>query len=481
MDSRMENTESSKPKQNSSSTKWLQIALLVAFLLAALLTAYLTFRTVRDFVTSWELTSLPGIKLTDATSTPDASGAIAVSDPNTPLQAPNGPTPAPWDGAKRVTVLLMGLDARDWETGQGPPRTDTMVLLTIDPINRTAGMLSIPRDLWVNIPGFNYGRINTAYQLGEAYKLPGGGPQLAMDTVEELLGVPIDYYAQIDFSAFVNFIDEIDGVKVDVPAKITIDPLGDDNTKNLKPGRQVLTGELALAYARARHTEGGDFDRAKRTQQVILGIRNQIVSFDMLPKLIARAPALYQQLSSGIHTNLNLDQTIKLAWLASQIPEDKIKNGIISPPDQVSFAVSPDGTQQVLKPITEKIRILRDEIFTDTGPASPAAANMDPAELMKAEGAKVTVLNGSYTPGLAARTSDYLKTLGVNVINADNAQKLAPNTEIIYYTGKPYTAKYLMDLMKVNKLNIHYTQDPNSASDVVIILGDDWVRNNSMP
>jgi hypothetical protein len=176
-----------------------------------------------------------------------------------------------------------------------------------------------------------------------------------------------------------------------------------------------------------------------------------------------------------------LDQTIKLAWLASQIPEDKIKKGIISPPDQVSFAVSPDGTQQVLKPITEKIRILRDEIFTDTGPASPAVANMDPVELMKAEGAKVTVLNGSYTPGLAARTSDYLKSLGVNVINADNAQKLATNTEIIYYTGKPYTVKYLMDLMKVNPLFIHYTQDPNSASDVVIVLGDDWVRNNSMP
>jgi LCP family protein required for cell wall assembly len=90
-----------------------------------------------------------------------------------------------------------------------------------------------------------------------------------MDTVEELLGVPIDYYAQIDFSAFVRFIDEIGGVKIDVPEKIVVDPLGDNNSKTLKPGRQTLPGDLALAYARARKTEGGDFDRAQRQQQVI--------------------------------------------------------------------------------------------------------------------------------------------------------------------------------------------------------------------
>jgi LCP family protein required for cell wall assembly len=453
---------------------------LVAFLIAAVLTAYLAFIAVRDFVTSWELTSLPGVSIHDATPTPDASGVVI--DPEVPLQPVGGPTPVPWDGAKRVTLLVMGLDYRDWAAGEGPPRTDTMILFTIDPINQTAGMLSIPRDLWVNIPGgFSYGRINTAYQLGEAYQLPGGGPTLAMKTVEELLGVPIDYYAQIDFGAFVRFIDEIGGVKVDVPEKITIDPLGDDNIKTLKPGVQTLPGELALAYARARKTEGGDFDRAQRQQQVILGIRNQIVRFDQLPRLIAKSGALYSELSSGVHTNLSLDQSIRLAWLASQIPEDKIKRGIIGPPKQVSFATSPDGTQQVLKPITDQIRLLRDEIFTETGPASPAAASMDPTELVQAEAARISILNGTTTPGLAARTSEYLRSLGITVAAEDNAQNAAAYTEITFYTGKPYTVKYLVDLMQIEGIRIHHLYDPASPVDVAVTLGEDWTRNNPMP
>jgi len=461
----------------------LRIGLLVAFVIAAGLTAYLTYSAVRDLVTSWELTSLPGITVHDATPTPsDVLGTV--TSPDVPLQAPSGPQPIPWDGASRVTLLLMGLDYRDLETNQGPPRTDTMILFSIDPINHTAGMLSIPRDLWVNIPGgFDYGRINTAYQLGEAYKLPGGGPQLAMDTVEELLGVPIDYYAQIDFKAFERFIDEIGGVKLDIPEKMVVDPLGDNNTKTLKPGVQVLPGDLALAYARARKTEGGDFDRAQRQQQVILAIRNRILNFNMLPTLIAKSGILYNELSSGIHTNLTLDESIKLAWLASQIPEDQIRKGIISPPDQVSLytAVGSDGQpQQVLKPITENIRILRDEIFTDTGPTSPVASGLDPKSLLETEAARVSVLNGTYTPGLAGLTQEYLQSQGVNVTETDNAQQVTTYTEITYYTGKPYTVQYLVDLMKIDKIRIYYFNDPAHNVDIEVTLGTTWANDNPM-
>ena len=468
-------------KTRLQSQAWLKIVLMIAFLVAVALTAYFTFIAVRDFVTAWRMTSLPGVSILDPTSTPDASGVIR--NPSEPMQPLGGPTPPPWDGANRVTMLLMGLDYRDWAEGEGPPRTDTMILFTLDPLGRTAGILSIPRDLWVNIPGgYKYGRINTAYQLGEAYKYPdGGGPGLAMATVEELLGVPIDFYAQIDFNAFVQFIDEIGGVKIDVPENMKIDPLGDNNTYRLKKGRQTLPGNLALAYARARYTEGGDFDRAQRQQQVIMAIRDRMLEVDNLPRLISRAPALYNELSSGIHTNMNLDQAIRLAWLASQIPEENIKKGIIGPPDQVTFATSPDGSQQVLKPITDKIRLLRDEIFSVTSPASPLATTMSLEELAKLEGAKVSVLNGSYTPGLAARTSDYLKTLGINVVVTDNAQQLTSLTEITYYNGKPYTLKYLVEQMKINPNRIFHFFDPASVVDLTITLGDDWANNNPMP
>jgi LCP family protein required for cell wall assembly len=379
-----------------------------------------------------------------------------------------------------VTVLVMGLDYRDWKAGEGAPRTDTMILLTLDPLSRTAGMMSIPRDLWVNIPGFEYGRINTAYSLGIIYEVPGGGPALAMAAVEELLGVPIDYYAQVDFGAFVRFIDEIGGVKIDVPERIIIDPLGDNNTKTLQPGVQTLPGDLALAYARARKTEGGDFDRAQRQQQVIMAMRNRIASRDTLPTLITKAPQLYQEIASGVNTNLSLEQAIQLAWLAQQIPAENIHRGVIAPPEQVLLVTTVEG-DQVLKPIADKIRETRDAVFFGSEPISPLAASQPPLDLAIAESSRLSVLNGSTTAGIAARTSEFLQSQGLSIGEAGNAEQLYTNTTIFDYTGKPYTVKYLMELMSVQPTRLFSRYDPTSQVDVVIILGTDWAASNPMP
>jgi polyisoprenyl-teichoic acid--peptidoglycan teichoic acid transferase len=457
----------------------LRIALLVGFLCVALLTAFLTFVSVRDFVSTWQITNLPGISVREPSPTQDVMSNLPPVE-GVESEPAVGPTPPPWDGANRVNMLIMGLDYRDWEAGEGPPRTDTMILLTVDPVNRTAGMLSVPRDLWVNIPGFDYGRINTAYQLGEAYKMVGGGPQIASDTVEELLGVNIDYYAQIDFGAFIRFIDEIGGVEVDITEDLKLDPLGDGNIKRIKPGHYNLPGELALAYVRLRKTEGGDFDRSERQQQVILSIRNRILEYDMLPLLISKAPELYGDLSAGVHTNLNLDDAIKLAWLAIQIPEESIKRGAIGS-DHIAFAQSPDGSQQVLKPLTEKIRALRDEIFTDTGPASPLVDTMALADLVREENARVSVLNASSVSGLAARTTDYLKSQGINVVETGNAAQISTTTTITFFTGKPYTLRFLVDLMAINPFRIRHLYDPAKPADIEIILGDDWAQSGKLP
>jgi len=476
----MEHNETPKTSKTTRRLTW---ALLIAFLIAALITAYFTFIAVRDFVLSWEMTSLPGIALNPSkpTSTPNAAGVV-IPDAQTPLQAPDtGPVPEPWDGASRVSLLLMGLDYRDWAAGEGAPRTDTMILLTIDPLARTAGILSIPRDLWVVIPGgFDYGRINGAYRLGETYKYPdGGGPGLAMATVEGLLGVPIDYYAQIDFGAFVRFIDEIGGITVDIKEKMKVDPLGDNNVKTLRPGRQTLDGELALAYARTRKSEGGDFDRSLRQQEVIMAIRERMLESKNLPNLIAKAPLLYQELSAGVKTNLTLDQAIRLAWLASQVPKENIKSGAIGPPDQVLLAKSPEG-DDVLKPIADKIRGLRDSIFFTQGPASPVAS-WSSAQVIDTEDAKVKILNGTATAGLAARTTDFLVGQGFNITETGNADQVYGGTTLYDYTGKPYTLKYLAETMAVDPNRIYSRYDPTSPVDVVVILGNDWAASNTMP
>jgi LCP family protein required for cell wall assembly len=469
------------PKQSKRS---LRPILILVYAVLVIAVAFFAFNFVRGLVTSWELTGLPGITIRQPTATAEEGAAEAPVD--MPVSAPpsEGPQPVPWDGASRVTLLVMGLDYRTWVSEQGPPLTDTMIVLTVDPVSKTAGMLSVPRDLWVNRPGgFGYGRINTAYRVGEANKLPGGGPGLAMATVEELLGVSVDYYALVEFNAFERFIDEIGGVKIDVPEKIQVDPLGDNNTKTLKPGRQTLPGDLALAYVRARKGAGDDFGRSDRQQQVILAIRDRIVDFQMLPQLVARSGSLYDELSSGIHTNLSLDQVIRLAWLGLQIPEENVRRGAIAPPDKVTFATvnGEEGPMDVLKPIPDKIRLLRDEIFTETGAIGPAKLDMDQAEKLKAEGAKVSVLNGSYTPGLAARTAEYLGSQGLNVTVVDNSPNLVTYTEVTYFTGKPYTVKYLVDLMQIGEYQIHYQNVPDSPVDVVVKLGDVWANHNPMP
>lgn len=451
--------------------------------------AWVTYNQVSDLVASWSMTSLPGVAISEPTPIPDmgeeASGAEPVeaapesSSPTTAM----GPQPEPWDDASRVNVLIIGLDYSDWRGDSGPPLSDTMIVLSLDPLTKTAGMLSIPRDLWVSIPGFDHGKINTAYQLGEAYKLPNGGPGLALATVEQFLGVPIQYYAQIDFEAFVYFVDQLKGVKIEVPNEIWIDIYGDNRGKiMLKTGVQTLSGEYALAYARARNSQGGDFDRSARQQQVIMGIRRRILEFDILPSLIQNAPDIYQHVSDSINTNLTLDQVIKLAWLAMEVDTGDIKSGIIAPPDQVIFGKSPDGLD-ILKPIPDQIRILRDEIFATSQTAGPLAYDgKEPIDLMVEEGARIKLLNGTSVPGLAGRTGEYLQSLGVNVAAVGDADGTGySNTSIYDYTGNPYTLIYMSQLFGMTAFNIHGRYDNPSDVDITIILGANWANNNPMP
>jgi len=389
-------------------------------------------------------------------------------------------TLVPWEGADRVTLLLLGLDFRDWSTNERASRSDTMILVTLDPQTKSAGILSIPRDLWVSIPGFKHGKINTAYYLGDAYQLPGGGPALAVKTVEQFLGVPINYYAQIDFQAFVRFIDEIGGVEVDVPEPLSIDLLGTGfkTKKKLEPGRQVLPGEWALAYARARYTEGGDFDRAKRQQQVIMGIRDRILTFDMLPSLVVKAPTLFKELSSGVRTNLSLDDAIKLAVLSQSVNEGEIKRGIINK-DNVFFGSSPDGLS-ILIPIPDDIHNLRDEIFATTGILSPQTPG-NVHDQMKAEAAKVSLYNGSGVAGLAVRGAEFLRSQGVNIVQAGDASESYSLTTIIDHTGNPFVIKFLVDLLKIPTGKIQIQFEPNSSADVEIYLGADVIQKNLIP
>jgi len=464
----------------------------IIFWVFALALAVAAFFFTRGVVTCWSATRLPGMAPASCGTTTHLNGPvlneegtpIATSEvenlPPPPVNIPSAELPPPWDGASRVNILFLGLDERDWALGLGAPRSDTMILFTIDPLTKSAGMISIPRDLWVNIPGFGYSRINTAYSSGEGNKLPGGGPALAMKTVENLLGVPIQYYAQVDFHAFEEAIDAMGGLYICIPEPIQVSVIGKTNKVKIKAGCQVLPGYLVLGYARNRKTQGGDIDRAQRQQLVIMALRDQVFNPANFPKMVAIAPKVYKEASAGLRTNLSFDDAMRLGSLMAQIPPENIKHGIIDYTMGSLNNVTLGGENaSILKPFPDKIRELRDQIFG--GAISPLAQG-EPAALMQADGARVRVLNGSFTPNLEYNTGNYLLSLGVPVTEVGPADRAYDRTVIVLYSPKLYMLKYLQAVFGVtSSLQIRIRPDPASTVDVEVRLGNDWANNNPMP
>jgi polyisoprenyl-teichoic acid--peptidoglycan teichoic acid transferase len=378
-----------------------------------------------------------------------------------------------WEGKNRVSILLMGVDQRCEETG--PTHTDSMMVLTIDPVGLSAAVLSLPRDLWVEIPDFGVDRINQANYLGEIYEYPGGGQALAVQTVEALLGVPIDYYVAVNFDAFVKVVDLIGGIDIDVPEAID-DPSYPDRCYGYDPfsiqaGKQHLDGEAALKYARTRATFGGDVDRAGRQQAVILAVREQVFNLNSLPQFIAQAPQLWQTTQENVRTNMTLDEAIQLALLAQDIPRGSIQTAVLDF-NYVYNETTPDG-RQVLVPVRDNIRQLRNQLFAPPVIPTPVIENL-PA-LMAAEQARVAVVNGTAEFGLAASTQEYLQSFGVTITEIGNADASTYLTsQIITYGSYPNTSRYLTQLMHVPPLNVSSGTNPDGDYDILIIIGNDW-------
>lgn len=449
----------------------------------------------RGLVTCWTLTPLAGDPpascgtVAEGLNGPNLTNSEGSPVPNVedlppPIAIPESDLPPAWDGASRINILIIGLDFRDWVAGEGAPRSDTMIVLTVDPLTKQAGILSIPRDLWVNIPGFGYSRINTAYSSGEGAKLPGGGPELARKTVEQLLGVPIQYYAQVDFYTFVEFIDLIGGIEIYNDENLRLDPVGEgkDKIRLTCCGMRTLNGERALAYARFRKDKEGDIARANRQQKVILGIRNKVLSPENFPVLVGQAQQFYEKLSAGVHTNMPFDVALRLGVLARDIPVESIQHGVIDY-SMVALADTTLGGEKasVMKPLPDKIRELRDQIFSG-GAVSPLAAQSDLATMMREDAARVRVLNGSVVGGLESTTGQFLATQGMQVTEMGPADGGYNSTVIVLYSPKLYTMKYFQSLFGItDSARIWISPNPASTVDVEIRLGNDWANNNPMP
>ncbi|MHB0871435.1 MAG: LCP family protein [Chloroflexota bacterium] len=247
----------------------------------------------------------------------------------------------------RLTILLLGIDQKEWEREE-PARSDSIIVVSIDPESKRVAMISIPRDLYVEIPGFGFDRINAANAFGDANGYPGGGPALAMDTIEHNFGLHIDYYARIDFQGFQRLVDSLGGVTVNVERPIydthyPADPARGYTTISIPAGVQQMDGRVALQYARSRFTEN-DFGRARRQQILLMAIRDRAMQIDAIPKL----PALLGTMMDMAETNVPLQESMRLARLANDIDQNRVRTLVID--DNLATPFTGEGGAYLLEP-----------------------------------------------------------------------------------------------------------------------------------
>jgi LCP family protein required for cell wall assembly len=423
----------------------------VTLIAMGLYLGYRAYTTIRALAAHTQFRSIPFIRVPDAERrSPDQrnpeAGPGSESKPQpraTPLEIyPD------IESLERVNILVLGIDQRP-----GEPiacRTDTMILVSVNPKDMTASLLSIPRDLWVPIrhPKHPEDRINTAHYWGEVENYPGGGPELAKDTVQYNFGVPVHYYLRINFSGFEQIIDRIGGIEIDVPVTIhdTLYPAPDLSymTFHIDAGRQFLDGATALKYARTRQGGGdGDFTRMQRQQQVILAIRDRVLSLPNLPQLLPQLPQLYRDMGDSIETDIPPQMMFTLAMWGQRIKGESIRMETIDRRMTYDFWTN-DG-RLVLAYDREKARPIVESLFTDPTPEA-AASDTNHAERLEAENARVAVYNGTSTEGLATAVASFLNLQGINTVHVGNADRFDyPRTLISVYSDKPATVDWLSE------------------------------------
>ncbi len=403
-------------------------------------------------------------------ATAPAGGVPTVAPLETPIPvtpAPKMTAPAPTPKAAVVrdqglvpptnlNILLLGTDQR---AGQSNWRTDTLILLTINQEAKTVGMLTIPRDLYVNIPGVGKQRINTADFYGYYYHYPGGGPNLIKQTIEQNLGIRVHYFVRGGFDAFRRAIDILGGIDVDVDCPLYEQDFYDDYghaTLNFQPGVQTMDGVTALRYARSRYTTN-DYDRGRRQRKVILAMWDKATMLDLLPKW----PELYQEMSDSIQTDLGPTEMAALAYIGTQLKMDKIKSRAIDNRSTIPY-VTPEGAQ-VLLPNAEKIHALLVEFF---------APVTDQADAASKENAKIQIVSGN--PQAAALAATALKRQGFNVSADGPATPLAAVSAITVYGAKTATAQQLAAFLRLDPSSIQTATDSNADADIVVNLGRDY-------
>ena len=479
-------------QETRASLSWshlVYVLLFIALVAAGLYLGYRAYTTIRAIAAHTQFRSIPIISA-PVGNVPSQERSAAPpkpkdqDQPQPPAQAPRQEIYPDIENKERVNILFMGIDQRPGETTAC--RTDTMILISINPQDMSASLLSIPRDLWVPIrhPKHPEDRINTAHYWGEVENYPGGGPELAKDTVQYNFGVPVHYYARLNFAGFEQIIDRIGGIDINVPHTIhdTLYPGPDFSytTFHIDAGRNHLDGEMALKYARTRQGGGdGDFTRMRRQQDVILAIRDRVLSLPNLPQLIPQLPQLYRDMGDSLETDLSTSVMFTLARWGQQIQRDSIRMETID--RRMTYDLRTTDGRAVLVYDREKARPIIDALFTDPTPEATAAGTSQ-AETVETEGASIALYNGTTASGLAATVASFLTLQGIDVVAVDNADRSDyAGTTIGVYKDQPVTVEWLTNWLigigisepTVRTLSARPDWE-SSDVDISIVIGSDF-------
>ncbi len=447
----------------------------------------------RTPVPTWTLpfgpsdTPAPGeTRAPEPTRAPEATGAPEIIGTVTPTARPGidptlgvlGPdpfvtavTPVP-EAMPRLdlpdstyNILLLG---RDTAKEAGTYRTDVMIVVSINRDSNSVTMLTLPRDLFVYIPGWTMNRLNTAAAHGDSIGYPGGGVALLEQTILYNFGIPIHGWARIDFDGFKRVVDILGGVEVPVSCPMqdwrlrdpALDPQNADNWElyTVNVGVQQMNGDMALWYARSRK-RSSDFDRSRRQHQVLRAMFEKGLQLNAL----LRVPELYGQYVEIVDTNLGIGDVLQFVPMAAQIDPTRIKSRFIGR-EQVWSWTTPQGAA-VLIPDRGAISALLAEAFLPP-----------PTNTFARGGPGVEIWNGTRFDDYSVLAADNLAWSGITPVSGTSDRRDYAQTVIYDFNTSPKGSitTELQRIFRVDAANVIAQPDPNARAPYRVILGADY-------
>ena len=385
------------------------------------------------------------------------------------------------EGDGRINILLLGIGGPGHD---GADLTDTIMIVSINPINHSAILLSIPRDLWVLIPGNGYQKINAAYAYGKENskaKTSAGqeqdGIKLLDQTLQPIIGIPIHYHVVVDFTAFKDIVNALGGVTFYVPTELYDPTIAWENNYNpviAQKGTQTFNGQRALLYAKSRETSS-DFARGERQRQLLVAIKNKTLSLGTFSNPV-RIVQLLNSLGNNVYTDFDNGSIKCLYRQSTQISSSNIKSlDLVTPPHNLLTTANINGLS-VVEPRAGEF---------DYNAVQYYIRNTLKDSFIAKENASVAIYNATDVAGAATAQSNLLKSYGYNVtkIGSTPAPTNPDRTTIVDLSKgiDKYTRHYLekhYGVATVSKIPSQFGITPPAGTSFVIILGKD-VANSS--